>query len=95
MPQPDPLPLSAPVTLFHVLLVGTFTLHILAMNVLLGGSVITAASALLDRFRPHAQRALLLQRAGRPLTVAAAMTVWRPSSSFNFSTAHSSSRRPF
>lgn len=75
MPEADPLPLSAPVALFQVLLVGTFTLHILAMNVLLGGSVITAASAVLERSRPNAQRALLLQRAGRPLTVAAAATV--------------------
>src|SRR4030042_561961 len=75
MPQPDPLPLSAPVVLFQILLVGTFTLHILAMNVLLGGSVLTAVNAVLDRLRPDARRALLLQRAGRPLTIAAAMTV--------------------
>src|SRR3989304_1515170 len=75
MPQPDPLPLSAPVVLFQILLVGPFTLHILAMNLLLGGSVLTAVNAVLDRLRPDAQRALLLQRAGRPLTVSAAVTV--------------------
>ena len=75
MPEPDPLPLSAPVVLFQILLVGTFTLHILAMNVLLGGSVLTAVNAVLDRLRPDARRALLLQRAGRPLTVSAAVTV--------------------
>ena len=75
MPEPDPLPLSAPVLLFHILLVGTFILHILAMNVLLGGSVLTAVNAVLDRIRPDARRALLLQRASRPLTLSAAMTV--------------------
>jgi hypothetical protein len=75
MPEPDPLPLAAPVLLFQVLLVGTFTLHILAMNVLLGGSVLTAANALLERRQPDEQRALLLQRAGRPLTVSAALTI--------------------
>jgi hypothetical protein len=75
MPHADPLPLPAPEVLFHVLLVGTFTLHILAMNVLLGGSVLTAVNAVLDRFHPDARRALLLQRAGRPLTVSAAATI--------------------
>jgi hypothetical protein len=75
MPQPDPLPLPAPEVLFHVLLVLTFTLHILAMNVLMGGSVLTAVNAVLERLRPEAQRSVLLQRAARPLTVSAAVTV--------------------
>lgn len=75
MPEADPLPLPAPALLFQVLLVGTFTLHILAMNVLLGGSVLTAVNAVLERLRPEPQRALLLQQAGRPLTVSAAVTV--------------------
>jgi hypothetical protein len=75
MPQADPLPLPAPEVLFHVLLVGTFALHILAMNVLLGGSIIVAVNALMDRWRPGDHRATLLQRAGRPLTVSAAVTV--------------------
>jgi hypothetical protein len=75
MPQPDPLPLPAPEVLLHVLLVGTFTLHILAMNVLVGGSILTAFNAVLERLRPEAQRAVLLQRAARPLTVSAAVTV--------------------
>ena len=75
MPQADPLPLPAPEVLFRVLLVGTFTLHILAMNVLMGGSILPAVNAVLERLRPDAQRAVLLQRAGRPLTVSAAVTV--------------------
>ena len=75
MPQADPLPLPAPEVLFHVLLVGTFTLHIMAMNVLLGGSIITAVNAVLERWRPGTHRTALLQRAGRPLTVSAAVTV--------------------
>jgi hypothetical protein len=75
MPRPDPLPLPAPEVLFHVLLVGTFTLHILAVNVLVGGSVLAAVNAVLQRLRPQAHRALLLQRVARPLTVSAAVTV--------------------
>src|SRR3990172_2846567 len=75
MPQPDPLPLAAPALLFQVLLVGTFTLHILARNGLLGGSVITAVNAVLERMRPDAERALFLQRMGRPLTVSAAVAI--------------------
>ena len=75
MPEPDPLPLPAPALLFQILLVATFTLHILAMNVLLGGSVLTAVNAVLERRRPEPERGLLLRRAGRPLTVSAAVTV--------------------
>ena len=75
MPQADPLPLPAPALVFQILLVGTFTLHILALNVLLGGSVLTAVNAVLQRRRPEQHRTLLLQRAGRPLTVSAAVTV--------------------
>ncbi len=75
MPEADPLPLPAPALLFQILLVGTFTLHILAMNVLLGGSILTAFNAVLERRWPGAERALLLERAGRPLTLSAAATV--------------------
>ena len=75
MPQADPLPLPAPELLFHVLLVATFTLHILAMNVLLGGSILAAVNAVLHRLHPEEHRGVLLQRVGRPLTLSVAVTV--------------------
>lgn len=43
--QPDPLPLPAPAWLLQGLLLLGFLLHVLAMNVALGGSVLAAASA--------------------------------------------------
>ena len=47
VPMPDALPLPGPVWLFEVLLHLTFVLHLLAMNFLLGGSLI----ALVERLR--------------------------------------------
>jgi hypothetical protein len=46
IPTPDPMPLPAPVWLLYALLMLTFTLHVLAMNMALGGSVIAAVSKL-------------------------------------------------
>jgi len=42
IPQPDPLPLSAPPGLVWFLLTLTFLLHLLPMNFILGGSIISA-----------------------------------------------------
>jgi len=59
VPAIDPNPLPAPFWLFKLLLVGTFFLHILAMNFMLGG----AALALLARWRqksnPYGSRIFL------------------------------------
>lgn len=44
IPTPDPLPIPAPAPLFMALLLLTFVLHLLAMNALLGGLVLSAAS---------------------------------------------------
>lgn len=44
IPSLDPIPLPAPYWVFKLLLVVTFTLHILAMNFLLGGMVLALAS---------------------------------------------------
>jgi hypothetical protein len=59
VPTIDPNPLPAPFWVFKVLLVGTFFLHILAMNFMLGG----AALALLARWRqksnPYGSRIFL------------------------------------
>ena len=53
IPTLDPIPLPAPYWLFKVLLVVTFTLHILAMNFMLGGTVL----ALLTRWGGNRDRA--------------------------------------
>jgi hypothetical protein len=42
--QPDPLALAAPVWLFWFLSILTFTLHVLPMNLVLGGSILGAIS---------------------------------------------------
>jgi hypothetical protein len=58
VPTIDPNPLPAPFWVFKLLLVGTFFLHILAMNFMLGG----AALALLARWRksnPYGSRIFL------------------------------------
>jgi hypothetical protein len=49
LPALDPAPLPAPVWLFHALLIVTFFIHVLFMNVTLGGSLIGAVHALLAR----------------------------------------------
>jgi hypothetical protein len=49
IPQPDPLALPAPVWLLWGLLILTFTLHLLAMNLVLGGSIVGAFTRLAAR----------------------------------------------
>ena len=46
IPGVDPLPLPAPAWLFHVLLVFTFFLHALFMNLTLGGTILAAVGRL-------------------------------------------------
>ena len=46
IPDSDPLPLPSPPWLLWFLLILTFTLHVLAMNFILGGSIITAVARL-------------------------------------------------
>ncbi len=46
IPTPDPNPLPAPYWVFEVLLLVTFYLHILAMNFMLGGAVLSLVSKL-------------------------------------------------
>jgi hypothetical protein len=53
IPMPDPVPLPAPVWLFEILLVTTFILHIVSMNMLLGGGVIALAARLRARRNPQ------------------------------------------
>lgn len=70
IPHPDPLPLSAPPALVWFLLVLTFFLHLLPMNFILGGSII---SALLGRKKdpPREELRSFLTKAMPPMVAAA------------------------
>lgn len=46
IPEPDTVPLAAPRWLFWILLLATFLLHLLAMNLVLGGTLFAAFSRL-------------------------------------------------
>lgn len=63
LPQPDPLPLPGPVWLLQALLLVGFLLHVLAMNVILGGSVLGVVSAVRAR-RDERHRRLARTLAG-------------------------------
>jgi hypothetical protein len=75
IPLADPLPLPAPVGLLWALLQLTFLFHLVAMNVVLGGSIL----ALHERFSRRAEgarhRAALLASFAGALPVAVAATV--------------------
>ncbi len=76
-PQPDPVPLAAPGWLFQALLMLTFFLHLVPMNLVLGGSLIGAlARARAARgARPHeAELARVIARA-LPVLVSTAVTM--------------------
>lgn len=49
IPPPDPLPLPMPPAVLKVLLLATFTLHLMAVNLGVGGSLIAAVHALRGR----------------------------------------------
>lgn len=72
IPAADPLPTPAPLTLLWALLMLTFFLHVLAMNFVLGGSIIAAVA----RFRGNDRATPLTEWFGRwmPVMVAAAVT---------------------
>ena len=77
IPSPEPMPLPAPGWLLWFLLMLTFLLHILAMNFVLGGSVI---SAVVRRRagsgdRPHHMALFRWFSKAMPVAVAAAITL--------------------
>ncbi len=78
IPQPDPLALPAPVWLLWGLLILTFTLHVIAMNLMLGGSIIGAFTRLIARRGGpgggNARLAAWIARA-MPVLVSAAVTL--------------------
>jgi hypothetical protein len=73
IPGPEPLPLPAPAWVFWALLMLTSFLHVLAMNVLVGGSLLSLYLRLRRWSDPRA-RALLV-RLARPAPVVAAATI--------------------
>jgi hypothetical protein len=75
IPDPDPIALPAPLPLLTALLILTFVLHILAMNVTLGGTIIAAASDLWGRFRGSERHRRLAGDLFQALPIAVALTV--------------------
>jgi hypothetical protein len=72
IPDADPLPLPAPPTLLWALLLLTFFLHVLAMNFVLGGSILLVVARW--RNRAESSKAVDLFRKALPTAVAAAIT---------------------
>jgi hypothetical protein len=77
IPLADPLPLPAPVGLLWALLQVTFLLHLIAMNVVLGGSLLALHWRFSRRTEGASHRAALLAFFARalPVAVAAAVTL--------------------
>ena len=77
IPQPDPLALPAPAWLLWALLLLTFFLHLIPMNLVLGGSIIGAIARVRARKadRPHeAQLAHIIVKA-LPVLISATVTL--------------------
>ena len=74
--QPDPLSQPAPSWLAWLLLLLTFVLHLLPMNLVLGGSIIAAVARVRGRGGDHPQHAELARWFGKatPVAIAAAIT---------------------
>jgi hypothetical protein len=77
MPQPDPLPLPAPPELLWGLLVLTFFLHLVPMNLLVGGSIIGAIARVRARRgdRPHDAELAHVVAKTLPVVFAAAVSM--------------------
>ena len=73
IPAPDAIPLPASGTLLEILLVATFALHLVPMNLVLGGSVLALWSALRATRSPHHAR--LARWWARLFPVAVALTI--------------------
>jgi hypothetical protein len=70
-----PLPLAAPVWLFHGLLLLTFLLHLIAMNLLAGGALLAGVSRLRRRGNPHAAAFVSAYSTAAPVLFAATVTL--------------------
>ena len=74
LPQPDPVPLPAPAWLLWALLTLTFVLHLVPMNLVLGGSIIGALARARARRLAYAARLAALIATSLPVLVAATVT---------------------
>ncbi len=75
IPTPDPNPLPAPYWVFAVLLVTTFTLHIVAMNFMLGGGVMALAAKWRSKGRESGQRIFFDLAKKMPVLLPATITL--------------------
>ncbi len=73
IPTPVPIPLPAPAWLIHLLQVFTFILHLVFMNLLVGGAVIMTVSTYLGR--SDSRHRELVRRASRVLPPIVAFTI--------------------
>lgn len=75
IPQLDPLPLPAPAALLWFLLLLTFFLHVVAMNAVLGGSIISAFARRRAVTDPFASELTRLMAKSMPVAIAATVTL--------------------
>lgn len=79
IPEPDPMPLPGPVWLFQGLLLVTFLLHLVPMNLVLGGAALATASHFLARrggpAAAHHRHLAALAARGLPVAVAFSITL--------------------
>ncbi|MFO7692427.1 MAG: hypothetical protein R6V57_05015 [Vicinamibacterales bacterium] len=77
VPQPDPLALPAPVWLLWALLLLTFFLHLIPMNLVLGGSIIGAIARVRGRRpgRPHEARLAHIAVKAMPVLISLTVTL--------------------
>lgn len=75
LPHLDALPLPAPAWLLWLLLTLTFVLHVVPMNLVLGGSIIGLVSRLRARRQPHAAALAALIAGALPVLIAAAVSM--------------------
>ena len=80
VPNLDPLPLPAPVWLLQVLLYLTFVLHVIPMNIVLGGGVFAVAAAWIGRRNDSLTHTRLAEHIAHilPAATAAAITLGVP-----------------
>ncbi|MEW6320439.1 MAG: hypothetical protein AB1635_05060 [Acidobacteriota bacterium] len=72
--QADPLALPAPIWLLWTLLLITFVLHVVPMNLVLGGSILTAIARLRAARDPHQARLVQIATPAMPVAIAATVT---------------------
>ncbi len=77
IPQADPLGQPAPTTLLWALLLALFFLHLVAMNLMLGGALIGLVARWRSRRpnRPHESRLASMAAASLPVLIAVAVTL--------------------